>query len=154
MTTLTLIRGLPGSGKSTLARKLQSEGVFDLHLEADQFLYEDGTYVWLPHKLKTAHEMCFVATESALWQGLNVVVSDTLTVWRDTRDYCLLAKKHAAELCIIECSGNFGSLHDVPEERMQMMRERYMKEKLFRQFYADIVGPIENVTYIHYDHNT
>lgn len=49
---LYLIRGIPGSGKSTLAHKLvNAENV----CEADQFFYQDGTYVFDRTKLKEAH---------------------------------------------------------------------------------------------------
>jgi len=145
---LCLIRGLPGSGKSTLARSLVEEGKFHYHFEADQFLYENGEYKWEGEKLSAAHGKCFSSTESALAHGFNVVVSDTNLFWRDMKVYCQLAKDFDVELIVIECTGDYGSIHDVPEYKLTMMKERRMSSEQFLEFYAERIAPVETITYI------
>ncbi len=129
MTTLTLIRGLPGSGKSTLARAIcdsVASGVTS-HYEADMyFVDDDDAYEFNPEWLTDAHEWCQRATQGRLNDGFNVVVSNTFTTLREMQPY--LDMKYD-KLQIIECKGDFGSIHDVPAAVVERMKARWEEYK-------------------------
>lgn len=120
MQKLTLIRGLPGSGKSTLAKTLGIP-----HYEADMFFMKEGKYCFDASKLHQAHQWCLSSTKTALAAGSSVVVSNTFTTKKEMNPYIVLATEFGVELEILECTANFGSIHDVPEEALQRMRARW-----------------------------
>ena len=120
MQKLTLIRGLPGSGKSTLAKTLDIP-----HYEADMFFMKEGKYCFDASKLHQAHHWCLSSTKTALNAGSSVVVSNTFTTKKEMNPYVDLAAELGVELEILECTANFGSIHDVPEEALQRMRARW-----------------------------
>jgi hypothetical protein len=124
MTSLYMIRGLPGSGKSTLAQKLATKYGCQYY-EADQYFMEDGEYRFDPSKLHQAHRWCWQSVFNDLHHGRDVIVSNTFTTIREMRDYFNLANNHRCELVIVECTGNYGSIHGVPEEKMEQMRLRW-----------------------------
>ncbi|OLQ88462.1 AAA family ATPase [Vibrio panuliri] len=121
MATLTLIRGLPGSGKSTLARTYQAR-----HFEADMyFVNANGEYCFDASQLEQAHRWCRQQTESALRRGENVVVSNTFVRRWEIKPYYQLAKKFDVRLEVIECHGNYGSVHGVEQSVIERMRARW-----------------------------
>lgn len=124
MSSLILIRGLPGSGKSTIAQALIQRPMW-LHYEADMLFFEDGEYKFDQSKLKDAHTWCQHATESALLNGYNVVVSNTFTQLWEMQPYFTMAEKQKSAIQVIECKANFGTIHGVPEETIKRMRERW-----------------------------
>lgn len=118
---LYLIRGLPGSGKSTLARKM-SEAMGLKHFEADMFMPKSG---FDPSYLSSAHEGCFGNTVHALHEGYSVVVSNTFVkIWEMMR-YLNLPYPHT----VITCEGEYGSIHNVPEQTVAKMRAEWEKYK-------------------------
>lgn len=129
MSTLHIFRGLPGSGKSTAARKLGLA-----HYEADMF-FEDyqGRYCFEPERLEDAHKWCQNKVREALRAGKDVSVANTfLRVWQ-VENYVGIAEQAGAKVCIYECTGNFGSIHGVPDEEVARMREQWeeLPEKLW-----------------------
>lgn len=119
--TLTLIRGLPGSGKSTLAKQMDA-----IHLEADQFfIQENGAYQFNPKLLSEAHQWCEKRCSDYLEQGQNVVVSNTFIKRWEMEAYIKMAKQFNAELVTIVCSGNYKSVHGVPESTLVKMRKAW-----------------------------
>lgn len=118
---LTIIRGLPGSGKSTLAR-----GLGILHYEADMFFIRpDGKYKFNPGLIKQAHEWCQNSVRCALYARRDVVVSNTFTTHKEMQPYIEFAKKCDAPLKVYRMIGNYGSIHNVPEETIERMRNRF-----------------------------
>lgn len=119
---LILVRGLPGSGKSTFARSL---GIPD-HFEADQyFVGDDGVYRFDASQLYQAHRDCQHRTRNALVAGRDVVVSNTFTTHREMREYVAMADELNVELVVYVASGDYGSIHDVPDEAIARMRARW-----------------------------
>lgn len=124
---LTIIRGLPGSGKSTLAKQIaKSDPKMWRHYEADIY-FEDtnNNYNFVPHKVREAHDWCFAITAQALLRGLNVVVSNTFTRNWEMKRYFDLALKLDIPVQVIECKGKFESIHGVPPEKIEDMKERW-----------------------------
>ncbi len=119
---LTLIRGLPGSGKSTMARKIAID-TRALHVEADMWVDYSKRYV--PEAAKRADAICRSQARRALVFGGSVVVSNTFTQKWEMQPYLDMAHQYGAQVEIITATGDYGSIHDVPAEAIQRMRERW-----------------------------
>lgn len=119
---LLLIRGLPGSGKSTLAKNFEEKYKFK-HVETDMYFInkETGLYEYDRNKISDAHDWCFDKTISLLNDKNRVVVSNTFTRFDEIERYLNLTENHA----IICCIDFYGSDHNVPEEIMHKMKERF-----------------------------
>ena len=128
MKSLILIRGVPGSGKTTLAHMLQQTLVhWHWHYEADNFFVnDDGEYVFDASKLGEAHATCFKQTAYSLSVSEGVIVSNTFTTLKELRPYFELAKKHDIRPVVYLAQNQFKSVHGVPEEAMERMRNRFV----------------------------
>ena len=122
MPKLTLIRGLPGSGKSTMARKIAID-TWALHVEADMWV--DYSQPYTPEAAKRAHAICQSQARRALVFGESVVVSNTFTRRREMQPYLDMARQYVAQVEIITATGDYGSIHNVPDDVIQAMRERW-----------------------------
>lgn len=125
---LYLIRGLPGSGKSTEAKRItdKNSGLFK-HLEADMYFMQGGKYNFDPSKLRYAHEWCQTKTESYLERGYNVIVSNTFTTLKEIKPYEDIAKKLNVKLEVYQTNNTFKNVHNVPEEALQRMKDRWQE---------------------------
>ena len=121
---LLLIRGLPGSGKSTLAKHLADTCGF-FHVEADMWFSKDGDYKFIPQEIANAHDWCNKQAAFALENGKNVVVSNTFTQYWEIEPYESMARCLAKSFWILECTANYGSVHNVPDEAYQRMKNRW-----------------------------
>jgi len=130
MKELYLLRGLPGSGKSTLAKSIGG-----MHVEADMFFMEPSlefrtvhTYKFDPSKLKEAHAWCQKTVEVCMLRDLKVVVSNTFTQEWEMQPYYDLAEKYGYRVysLIVENIHNGKSIHNVPEESINKMRDRFI----------------------------
>lgn len=121
---LVLVRGLPGSGKSTLAQKMvRSFG--HVHLEADQFFVRDGHYDFRAEDLPLAHQWCQNETRRLLTSGMTVIVSNTFTTVKELRSYFDIAAEFDLIPQVIVCQNQFTNVHNVPEETLARMRQRW-----------------------------
>ncbi len=130
MKNLYLLRGIPGAGKSTLAKQLG-----DSHFETDTFFMVEGEYKFDPTKLRKAHEWCQSQIELAMINnhvtaGLDnsdIVVSNTFTQAWEMDAYNELAKKYGYRVFSIIVENRHGGVnqHNVPEDKLQMMKERF-----------------------------
>ena len=129
MKSLYLLRGLPGAGKSTLAKKLG-----DAHFEADMyFTNENGQYIFNGADIKKAHEWCQNEVQMAMilnhTSGLNesIVVSNTFTQEWEMEPYYKLAETYGYRVfsLIVENRHGGENLHNVPEDKIKAMRERF-----------------------------
>lgn len=122
---LYIVRGLPGSGKTTYAKSL---GIPN-HFEADDYFYApNGGYFFDPRYIKEAHAHCKKRTELALAYDGNVVVANTFTTVWELRPYIDLAAKYGCDVILHTCTGNYGSVHGVPEHTIQRMRDRFVSD--------------------------
>lgn len=117
MSKLTIIRGLPGSGKSTLARTYPC-----LHVEADMYHTRDGKYQFDVNRIRDAHQWCQSITRWGLAMGADVVVANTFTTLKEIRPYLDMTW---GSLEVIKCVGEYGSVHDVPEDTLKKMKQRW-----------------------------
>lgn len=125
---LYLIRGLPGSGKSTLATQMLDCGMVDYRFEADlYFINEAGEYHFDPTKIKEAHKVCQDATRHTLGEGKNVAVANTFTQRWEMKPYLDMAEEFGPGVTIVTVEGDYGSIHNVPEEAIERMRNRWEK---------------------------
>lgn len=121
---LTLIRGIPGSGKSTRAKEIVD--AYTVILEADEFFYmEDGTYNFNFKFLPDAHKLCQAQAAYFLHQGVDIIISNTSINLSEIKTYWDLAKRFGAEFEIINCTENYGSIHNVPEETINRMSQNF-----------------------------
>lgn len=125
---LTIVRGLPGSGKSTVANALASKVARRVAyvFEADDFFYrETGSYRFDPSRLKEAHAECKANTRKALEQGAHVFVANTFTQRWEYQPYLDMAAELGVKVQVIEVHGDFGSIHNVPDEAIARMKARW-----------------------------
>jgi tRNA uridine 5-carbamoylmethylation protein Kti12 len=121
---LFIIRGLPGSGKSTLAKSLGGK-----HVEADMYhLDKDGNYSWKPEKVKEAHAWC--QNQVMNWMielEERIVVSNTFTQEWELKTYLEWAEDFGYKVfsLIVENRHGGKNIHNVPEEVLDKMRERF-----------------------------
>ena len=128
MRELILIRGLPGSGKTTMAK--QYHGSY-IHLETDMFWGPD--YKIDLSRLQEAHEWCQQSTRIFL-ANYSVIVSNTFTTKKELYPYFDIASDYGIVPQIILCLNQFGSVHKVPKEVMQKMRDRFEYEVEYNEY--------------------
>lgn len=125
MANLILIRGLPGSGKSIFAKKVCRDLWKYKHVEADFYFECSDGYKFDASKLKDAHEWCQAVCDSYLSEGKNVVVSNTFTQKWEIEPYKKMAEDAGAELLVLKANGEWPSVHNVPEDKIKAMKERW-----------------------------
>lgn len=132
MRTLFIVRGLPGSGKTTMAYALARGLLTYPPCEADQyFINDEGDYVFKPELLGLAHKECQRRIEEILAQGqFPAIVSNTFTTMKEMVPYLRLAEKYGYKVQVIECKGNFGSIHNVPAATLLSMQARWQEFNL------------------------
>ena len=120
------IRGLPGSGKSTLAKKLCDSSPTYKHFETDNYwIRPDGLYDFNYRHLSQAH--AWNLEQFGASNGYTNIVSNTFVKLRTMKPYIesLIDSFEIADCLVIECTGEYGSVHGVPEEVMTNMRAAY-----------------------------
>ena len=122
MPTIYIIRGLPGSGKSTLARRLVHDSK---HFEADMFHMVGAEYRFDPAKVKSAHEWCQQCVACAMTESADIAVSNTFTRRWEYEPYIKMANENGFDVQVIECHGQWKTIHGVPYEVISAMRYRW-----------------------------
>lgn len=132
-----IIRGLPGSGKTTWARKI-SKQTGAVHIEADQYLetppgvIADYDYLWTPERSKAANKAAMDRLfQEVVIKGRDCVVSNTFTTQEEIDNYLARIREWLGEfkdslvLGIFKATGDFGSVHNVPAEVIEKMKNRW-----------------------------
>ena len=131
---LYIVRGIPGSGKSTFAKRLVGEDF--LVCEADKYFIdkETGEYNFDFTKIKEAHKFCQDTVETYMKDSLvndqfyrEIAVSNTFTQEWEMRPYFELAKNYGYKVFSVIVENRHGGTnqHEVPEEVLTKMRERF-----------------------------
>jgi predicted kinase len=127
--TLYLIRGVSGAGKSTFANSLLEAGIVQRVFEADMYFYINATgeYQFNTFGLRAAHAWCYLNTENLLNDRFSVAVANTSTTEKEVKKYEELAKAYNANFVsiIVENRHNGVNIHNVPEEKIQQMKDRF-----------------------------
>ena len=128
--TLFLIRGLAGSGKTTLANALSTMAPARhgkvWTVSTDDYFYQDGKYKFDQSKLKEAHQACQNETIDLMKAGVeNIVVHNTFSRFWEMALYQRKASFYGYSVFVIECQNQFGSEHDVPQETIERMKQRF-----------------------------
>lgn len=123
MPKLIIVRGLPGSGKSTYAKNLEDV----THYEADMFFAKwPHDYLYDQRLIGVAHDWCYSNVVRSLWQGNDVVVSNTFTkMWELDRYLGIPIIVEGVEIEVVEMRTQFENIHGVPENKLQSMRDRW-----------------------------
>lgn len=129
---LYLVRGLPGSGKTTFASHLPAELV-----EADDFFESKFGWNWYQFDkrfIQEAHDFCRAQTAYMIKERIWVAVANTFTTAKEMKPYFELAQRHGYEIVVYEMMGQFENIHDVPEAKIQQMRNRW-ESKIFPEWW-------------------
>jgi len=122
------MRGLPSSGKTTVANRLAEPTNAPVY-SADMFFEKDGNYLFDASKLGQAHQWCEDQVEKEMFlETKQIFVGNTLTTKKELSPYIDLAKKHnymLVSLIVEKRHENFNN-HNVPEETMTKMEERFV----------------------------
>jgi len=123
MKILYIVRGIPGSGKSTFANSLDCP-VF----EADMYFMNDGEYKFDVSKIKLAHNWCKLRVEHSMEDNLQkIAVSNTFTQEWEMEAYYEMAKQYGYTVFSVIIENRHGGInqHGVPEDKLQMMKDRF-----------------------------
>lgn len=122
MKKLYIIRGVPGSGKSTFAKTL---GV--PYYEADMYFEHGGEYKFDKELLPRAHSWCFRKVRESMDKGVDVAVSNTFTRRWEMKRFIESATERGYKVVVVECLHNFQNVHAVPDEKVEIMRNRWQE---------------------------
>ncbi|AFY61895.1 AAA family ATPase [Synechococcus sp. PCC 6312] len=125
---LVIIRGLPGAGKTDLAKRLTK-----YECSADDFpnLYNNGQLEKI--LVSAAHDWCQENIKEYLEVYDNneiVAVHNTFCQNWEIKPYIEMAQKHGHDFCVVTVEGDHGSIHNVPPDIMQAMKERWQSFSL------------------------
>jgi predicted kinase len=149
---LTIIRGTPGSGKSTLAAQLVELGMIAVIREADQFFHDaDGNYKFDLAQLGSAHAWCQRSVAALLQAGVSVIVSNTSTTWKEIRAYLDIADSVIGGVTLITMQTQHQNVHGVPDEKVQVMRNRMFEKQHFLYTHKQVYGREFEGDYLNYE---
>jgi predicted kinase len=127
---LILLRGLPGSGKSTLGDIILRTPQQDPNvLSADDFFIdENGNYNFDSTKLQEAHSQCQLkCAERMKLQLSKIVVANSFSQVCEMGPYFEMAEtyKYRVHTVIVENRHGNSNIHNVPDEKVEQMRNRF-----------------------------
>jgi predicted kinase len=122
--SLLLLQGIPGSGKSTRARVLSIERTAVILSTDDYHVNAEGQYEFNRELARHRHSLNQERCRYFLQKGVNVIIDNTTLDNRSAHPYVVMAVALGIPVEFIRCTGDYGSIHGVPEETMTYMRNR------------------------------
>jgi hypothetical protein len=89
------------------------------------FFMVNGEYKFDPSRRAQAHVWCRQKAYDLLMSGVSVIVANTFTTYYEMMPYIELAHELGVRLTVIECRGNYGSVHNVPPDIIEAMKTRW-----------------------------
>lgn len=120
---LYIFRGLPGSGKTTLARKWAA-----LVVEPDMFRYDpEMHYIFDSDRNDEVNLKTIDLAKYAVGKlGINSIAVAATHVKVDfMRPLIELGKHYGYTVSVVECYGNYGNVHNVPESVVNKMAREF-----------------------------
>lgn len=123
MKKLYVFRGLPGSGKSTLANKVAA-----LVVEPDMFRYDENRKYVFDSSMnsevyeKTNRLLTFTMSELGV---KCIAVTATNIIIDSLKGYIAIGHNHGYDVTVVECYGDYGSVHDVPPAVVEKMSREF-----------------------------
>jgi tRNA uridine 5-carbamoylmethylation protein Kti12 len=128
---LILLRGVPGSGKTTLGSvilRCVGSDQPDVLSADDYFIDSNGNYNFDVTKLKEAHNDCQVRCANKMKNEFSkIVVANTFTQEWEMKIYFEMAEryKYRVHTVIVENRHGGENVHNVPEDKLQQMKDRF-----------------------------
>lgn len=129
MKTVYILRGLPGSGKSSFADTLFSKMDAVIVSADDHMVNDNGDYEFSADILGECHAQCKRDYKKSIELEWPVIVVDNpnTKMWEFSW-YMKYAEEHGYKVVtlIVENYHGGSSKHDVPDEKIEEMRERFV----------------------------
>ena len=121
--TLYIVRGVPGSGKSEVAEILAPGH----HYEANDYFYDKkGEFHYNQYELDKAHRQCYNNVQNDMINGVErIAVANTFVKKWEYENYVESATKMGYKVVIIICKGDFTSIHNIPDTKIQSMLSNF-----------------------------
>lgn len=139
---LILCQGASGSGKSTFMGKLATAveevtGVKPrVHENDDFFMQKDGTYHWDAGKIMTAVKDCEYRVRTDCENCSYALVSNTFTESAHIAPYASIAEEFGLEFIVVRMCGDYGNVHNVPEEVVKKQRQKLARALRYEPTYV------------------
>ena len=123
---IIFIRGVPGTGKTTLAERIFRAWRIP-YVEADQYMSRFGEFHFDPRLLSEAHDWCRNTAFAFRSTYGHVVVSNTFVRMWEMQQYFTNDWIKNQPAVVLEFSNKnlYGSIHGVPDQKIQGMVERW-----------------------------
>lgn len=138
---MVVLQGCPGSGKSTLAVALAKQ--YDAVIcSTDDYFMVDGEYKFDPNLLGKYHKKNIEKATDLMLSGRSVIVDNTNIFCWQALPYCQAAVDLGIEVIFKRATGDFQSVHGVPQHAIDRMRSQ-MEELTLEKVLAS-VPPFKN----------